>query len=303
MKVIIFGANGMLGSYLYRFLIGKNMAVIRYGRRDLDIFEGFQEKTLLDRLKILVNEDDWVVNCAGITNKRPDVDVAQMYVVNSIFPMFLDSLGVRVIHISTDCVFNGDKGLYTVSDFPNATDDYGMSKSFGERLQRTCVIRTSIIGSTEQKREHLPLLEWAKSKKDGNVNGFINHMWNGVTCLELAKIIHAYWLRPNSGYANFNKTGCIINVTSRDSVSKAELLRQISHVYNLALHVTPVEAKKNDKRLIGTIVSPRTIREQLIELKEFDTPPVRRNVVSWRDPGPNWGWGDPRAGGDGPTPV
>ena len=93
----------------------------------------------------------------------------------------------QVVHISTDCVFNGKKGNYNEEDDHDCLDVYGKTKSLGENPDLT-IIRTSIIG--EEITNKRSLVEWVKSNTSKEINGFIKHFWNGVTCLQLAKIIY-----------------------------------------------------------------------------------------------------------------
>ena len=264
MRVIVFGAKGMLGRYVCEYLRSKDLIVIEHSRKTLDIYKKFTEGTLFSDLVSMVQHGDWIINCAGITNKRPEIGTVEMYVLNSLFPMFLDRIpNVNLIHISTDCVFSGSEGNYTVSDVPDETNPYGMSKGFGERLKQSLVIRTSIIG--EDHTEHSSgLLNWVLSQQ-GVVNGYTNHLWNGVTCLELAKIIYINWIcdhRIEHG---------IVNVTSPYPVTKYSLVKTIGEIYDVDMKVQPFEAVQTiDKTLVSTIQSCLFISEQIIETREFD---------------------------------
>src|SRR3989344_1658518 len=157
-RIIVFGSNGMLGRYVCSYLKKKGLNIrermtegniLEFSRKNFDIVKLFQEGKLFPFLQRIVNENKGctIINCAGVTNKRADIGVEEMYIVNSLFPMFIDCLeNCKKIHISTDCVFDGKRdGIYVTDDVPSSRDNYGLSKQFGERLSNTCVIRTSII--------------------------------------------------------------------------------------------------------------------------------------------------------------
>jgi dTDP-4-dehydrorhamnose reductase len=119
--------------------------------------------------------------------------------VNSLFPHQLKQVcrwvGARMIHISTDCVFSGNKGNYVESDLADATDLYGKTKSLGEVTDYNCItIRTSFIGS-EIKKPKLGLFEWFMSQR-GDIDGYTNAWFSGMTTDELSDVIDKYIL-PN----------------------------------------------------------------------------------------------------------
>ena len=139
---------------------------------------------------------------------------------------------------------------------------YGMSKSLGENLQNATVIRTSIIGETFNGRKNTSLLEWVRSNKNGSVNGFTNHFWNGVTCLQLAKIIHEiittnkYWIG-------------IRHIYSPNVVSKYNLICIINEIYNLNININPCGGNYVNKSLISKYNNLFVIPDLEIQIKEM----------------------------------
>lgn len=96
---------------------------------------------------------DVVINCVGLIKQLSEAnDPLVVLPVNSIFPHRLSAIcelvKARLIHISTDCVFDGAKGSYVESDTSDATDLYGKSKFIGElhTAKHAITLRTSIIG-------------------------------------------------------------------------------------------------------------------------------------------------------------
>ena len=263
MRVIIFGSNGMLGNYLNKYLAPK-YEVVALTREDIDV-SAIDESKLLQFLRNNVNKDDIILNAAGIIKQR-GYNIVDMIVVNSLFPHILakykNETGCKVIHITTDCVFSGLTGGYIESDKHDCLDDYGKSKSLGENENITN-IRTSIIG--EEKRNKKSLLEWIISNKGKTVDGYENHLWNGVTCLELAKLIDEI-IKNNTYWEG------VRHVFSPDTVSKYEILKMVNDIYNLDLTINKKSTETNCYRNLKTSFTPmitKHLKDQILELKEF----------------------------------
>jgi dTDP-4-dehydrorhamnose reductase len=275
MKVFIFGSDGMLGNYVKSYIshhMSSQYRVIPLTRSDYDLstlsVESL-ESLLIDNKNM--NEGDIVINCAGVipqaSNQR-DLNARLYFVINSIFPIILsmicDKYNCKMIHITTDCVFSGKDGNYDENSIPDETNDYGISKSLGD-LSKATIIRTSIIG--EEIKNKRSLLEWVKSNSNKEINGYINHMWNGITCLELAKII--YHIIENNMYW----TG-IRHIFSPRSVSKYELVSMINEIYELDITVKKFNTKTEINKTLSTIHNQMfdipDLQEQIKELKISD---------------------------------
>jgi len=264
MKIILFGSNGMLGSYLKSHL-GQEYTVVEVTRQDIDL-SVVDETEMLSFLTKKISKDDIIVNAAGVIKQR-SYDILDMVMVNSVFPhilaKFKDRVGCNVIHITTDCVYDGSAGAYIESDAHNCTDEYGKSKSLGENLTVTN-IRTSIIG--EEKHNKRSLLEWVMSNRDKTIDGYENHTWNGVTCLELSKLIgeiiknNAFW------------TG-VRHVFSPDTVSKYMLVNMINEIYDLNITINKKSTDNHCYRNLSTsgdhMVS-KSLYDQILELRDFN---------------------------------
>jgi len=262
----VFGANGMLGKYVVSYLRLKNYEVYPFSRENCDL-SNYDEYFKINEL---IQTCTHIVNCAGTIKPVSEKQSSALtFMVNTIFPNYLarecENKDIAMYHITTDCIYSGDKGHYNESDKCDAYDDYGLSKWMGEN-QNICNIRTSIIG--EETKNKRSLLEWAKSQKGNEINGYTNHYWNGVTCLQFAKILD-YLIQYNIYWS-----GDARHIFS-ESVSKFELLNIISHYFNLSLKISPVEASIYCDRTLDTayygledypVIS---IKEQIKELAEF----------------------------------
>jgi len=203
MRVAILGHDGMLGHMVEKYLQPYFLDVHGFGREALNLIPRQIDPMGTKLSTVLGFEYDYVINCIGAI--KPTFDAADeptipIY-VNAIFPHQLARWGElagckkhvdgkrrsKIIHITTDCVYDGlDAGQYTESSAHNARDLYGKSKSLGEPTN-CMVLRTSIIGP--EKKTKKSLLEWVRSQDGKEINGFTNHLWNGVTTLQLAKSI------------------------------------------------------------------------------------------------------------------
>lgn len=152
MNVAVVGAKGMLGSDLVEACAGAGLEVVGVDLPELDI-------TRFNDVRSRLPPADCVVNCAGYTN----VDEAekhrdQAFAVNADGALSVARVcarrAVRVLHVSTDYVFDGRKTRpYTESDYPNPLSVYGASKLAGEKAVRAeggkyLVIRTQSLFGT-----------------------------------------------------------------------------------------------------------------------------------------------------------
>jgi dTDP-4-dehydrorhamnose reductase len=270
-NIIIFGANGMLGRYLYKYFNNlNNYNVIPITRKEFEV----NEQNIL-KLSCFLTEfcenNVVVINCVGSIPQRQNIHKEDILLVNTVFPLVLEKvctkLNYNLIHASTDCVFNGYKGSYSEVDIPNAQSIYGISKALGEPVNST-VIRTSIIG--EELNNKLSFLEWVKNST-GEINGYNNHYWNGITCLQYCHLVEAI-ISKNLFWKG------IKHIYSSEIVSKYELCCIIADIYNLndILKINSKDAAcKIDKTLVSTyefskdILSIPSIREQIKEQSYF----------------------------------
>ena len=263
--ILVLGSGGMLGNTVCEYFARKNYTVRGLDRGDFDAANpdfGF--------LKNEIKNSGLVMNCIGIIRHVIEkFSAEEVLKINSVFPrnlaMICQNMNVPLIHITTDCVYSGSKGKYTENDFFDADDLYGISKLAGE--PKECMtLRTSIIGP--EKQTAVSLMSWAFSMKGKNVKGYTNHHWNGVTTLYFTEIAEQIFRE------NLYKTG-LFHMHSPDPVSKYELLALFNDVFGLDLNISPVEAPVFCDRTLGSIyplsasLSVKTIKKQLVELKEF----------------------------------
>ncbi len=261
MKLLILGGNGMIGHVLLEKIkqFHEVKATLKNNFNTYKKLRVANNEYYFDQINILdfVNFQnllqnfypDVVINAIGVTKQRiPNYSETEVKEINSIFPHKLDMLcnlhNIKLIHLSTDCVFSGKKGLYSLNDVPDAKDLYGKSKIAGEiNDTSTLTIRKSTVGYEIDSNKGL--LEWFINQK-GYVNGYINAIFSGVTTLEFAKVLlHVIEKR-------IDLKG-IYHVSS-DPIDKFTLLSLIKNKLELdSILIRPYKDFKCDRSLDGSI--------------------------------------------------
>ena len=259
-RVAIFGATGMLGHKIWQIFKDKyeTWAVARakyhvydtYGIfdpnrfvEDVDVFNFDSVIEVFSRL-----HPEVVINCIGIIKQSPlSHDPIVSITVNSLFPHRLYSIcqatSARLIHISTDCVFSGQKGMYKEEDPSDAEDLYGRTKYLGEVSGPGCLtLRTSIIG--RELKTSYGLVEWFLNNKDGKVRGFTNAYFSGLTTLALAKLLEDI----------INKHPQLEGLYHISSypISKFELLSLLKNRFKVNIEIEPYPYPQINRSLDGT---------------------------------------------------
>lgn len=266
MKITVLGANGMAGHVVTSYLAQQGHDVDAVARDRLDIENPISVVAFFDCL-----ETDFVVNCIGLLVQpciqRPD----RASVINSWFPHYVEyrlkDSQTRLIHLSTDCVFDGARGHYTETDTHTETNAYGRSKSLGEvNNAKDVTFRMSIIGP--ELKNGTGLLDWVRKNPATELPGWDNAWWNGITTLQLAKCINRYVHNPTI-------SGIYHVVSNAVNINKYDLLCLINDVYDLGKTVIRTHGPKDvNKILVDTrhefdFAIP-DYRTQLIELRNFD---------------------------------
>jgi len=163
----------MLGSAVGKHFLNKEEYDITLTYRSREVSYG-TNKVWFDAEKASVLDIprvDYIINCIGVIKPFIDDDRAKSIYLNSLFPRELAThckrYGIKLIHITTDCVFSGRKGNYREDDEHDCLDFYGKSKSLGEPHKDCMVIRTSIIG--EEIHKNASLISWVKSMEGKKV--------------------------------------------------------------------------------------------------------------------------------------
>jgi dTDP-4-dehydrorhamnose reductase len=225
-RVLVLGANGMLGSMVSRILHStRELEVVASTRHGDDGTLGFDaaQDSIAELLEVA--RCSWIVNAIGILDSRIDendpASIATAIDVNANFPNRLAVAAgrvQRVIHIGTDGVFSGQNAPYDERAPRDAEGVYARTKTLGEvHSPNVVTLRCSIIGGEDPPARSL--LGWALTQPPGaTISGYSNHRWNGVTSLHFARLCAA------AIFADIPDIPSVIHIVPGDSVTKAELL-------------------------------------------------------------------------------
>jgi dTDP-4-dehydrorhamnose reductase len=258
MRVLVLGASGMLGNAVLRAFFDKG-EYETYGTIRNDALRSFfpeaLQKTLFSNIDVLDQDalvsifarvkPDVVINCVGLIKQLAKAnDPLTVLPINSMLPHRLANLaalaGARLVHVSTDCVFSGDKGAYLESDQSDAEDLYGKSKFIGELhdAPHAVTLRTSIIGH-ELNSSHA-LVDWFLSQQ-GSVRGYTKAIFSGLPTVELARVIHDCVLPKPELYGLYH--------VSAKPIAKFDLLQLVAKAYGQQIKIEPDDRLVIDRSL------------------------------------------------------
>jgi dTDP-4-dehydrorhamnose reductase len=256
MKILILGGSGMLGHRLWIELSKAHevWVTVRSSASSLPDLTGVNRRNIRASVDMLDFDNvirafasirpELVINCVGLVKQHPmSNDPLSVIELNARLPHRLSLVcrtgGIRLIHISTDCVFSGKIGNYIENSVSDAEDLYGKSKALGEvSYPHTLTVRTSIIG--RELRTRLGLTEWFLAQK-GSVKGFTNAVFSGFTTQAFAKALLAYVI-PR---ADLNGVWQV----SSDAISKYDLLCLMRESYHRDIEIIPDGAFMCDRSL------------------------------------------------------
>lgn len=283
MRVLVLGVTGMLGHDVFKVLDASPELEVWGTLRSsagLSHFSRKQHERMLSGVDVLDQDaltsvfarvrPDAVINCVGLIKQLSNAnDPLVALPINALLPHRLARLcalgGARLIHISTDCVFSGSKGLYTESDVSDAEDLYGKSKYIGELHDQpnAITLRTSIIGH-ELGSNHA-LLEWFLSQR-GSVKGYRKAIFSGLPTVELARVIRDFVIPSRQLQGLYH--------VSVDPIDKYNLLKLVAEVYGKEIEIVPDDNLVIDRSLDSTLFrnasgyTPPTWRELIEEMRD-----------------------------------
>lgn len=250
MKILVLGANGMAGHLIANYFSEAGHEVVAFSRKP---FAGCRnivgEIMNFNQLESTIKYEnpDAIINAVGILNKDADEHRSQAVMLNSYLPHFLADItrttNIRIIHMSTDCVFSGKTGSYRENDLTDGKTFYDRSKALGElNNSKDLTFRTSIIGP-DINENGIGLFNWFM-KQEGQILGFQRAIWTGVTTLTLAKAMEKALQQNLKG---------LYHLVNNQPISKYDLLLLFSKVFG-ANHsiVIPDAHVQVNKSLVNT---------------------------------------------------
>jgi dTDP-4-dehydrorhamnose reductase len=256
-KALILGGSGMLGHKLWQVFSSRFDTYVTLHRdfKSYKRYRLFNPERAVDCVSaekfdsvaraVETVQPAVVVNCIGIVKQAEAArDPVASIEINSLFPHRLarlcQSKGIRLIHMSTDCVFSGRRGNYRESDLSDAEDLYGRTKFLGEVSGQGCLtIRTSMIG--RELETSYGLIEWFLTQEGKAVSGYERAVFSGFTTNALAEIMVKI-------IAEHTDLHGIWHVAS-EPISKFELLTLVKQVYGLDIKIKPDKAVIIDRSL------------------------------------------------------
>ena len=249
-RVAVLGGTGMAGNVAVTYLEEQGYDVFftsldapdsgnskAINAMDLPALSGW-----LDTVK-----PDVIFNCLGVLQKasdeRPDIAV----LLNSYLPHYLvrryNGTATKIIHISTDCVFEGTRGGYTETDFCDGKTMYDRTKALGEIVNnKDLTFRMSIIGP-DRNPDGIGLFNWFM-KQSGVIRGFTKALWTGVTTIELARAVDAAIKQNLAG---------LYHLVPDKPIDKYSLLLLFRETFDRTdITIEPYDAFSVDKTLINT---------------------------------------------------
>jgi dTDP-4-dehydrorhamnose reductase len=256
-KVLVLGATGMLGNAVLRVfaksagfdVMGsvRNAAVLKSLPADMveRVVCGVDVENIDSLTGLFARaKPDIVINCVGLIKQLAEADDPLAVIpINALLPHRLARLcavaGARLIHMSTDCVFAGTKGMYAEVDAPDATDLYGRSKLMGEvDYSNAITLRTSIIG--HELSGARSLVGWFLAQ-EGSVKGFKRAIFSGLPTVEMARLIRDFVI-PNPELHGLYHV-------SADPINKFDLLKIVAQAYGKSIEIVPDEKFVIDRSL------------------------------------------------------
>lgn len=256
MRTLIIGGSGMLGYQLLMTFQNAGLSVAATLRNkknayksssiDFQNYHFFDAIDAYDLAKLEKLIEHYQPNCIiNATRYKPNEGEAHSYIddieITSLFPLRLGLLcekyEVHLIHISTNCVFSGNKpSLYLEEDTSDAIDLYGRCKSIAENIDPNfLVLRTSIIGLEPFRPRNL--INWFLTQKK-ETSGFTKAYFNGLTVPELSRQILKF--------AQENQpVGGIWHLATKEVLSKFDIISRLANKLQLNTRIIPNEQKKH----------------------------------------------------------
>jgi dTDP-4-dehydrorhamnose reductase len=277
MRILVLGASGMLGSAMMRVLSEKTENEV-FGTVRSSALARFFSPQIAERLlsgcdvenhdalvKVFAQtKPDVVINCIGLIKQLAEADDPLVALpINSLLPHRLAALcklsGARLIHISTDCVFDGVRGGYIESDISNAMDLYGKSKYLGEvDFPYAITLRTSIIGPELQSK--YGLIEWFLAQV-GSCSGYRKAIFSGLPTVVLAQIIRDTII-PRADLSGLYHVAA-------EPISKFDLLSLVAEIYGKSIEIIPDDH----------LVIDRSLNADRLKIDAGYTPPDWRTLI------------------------
>ena len=281
--VLVLGASGMLGSAVLRFFANStNFKVVGSVRSTNalrllpdDLSERVVFGVDVENIDSLISlfaktRPDVVVNCIGLIKQVTEAEDPLIAIpINGLLPHRLARIcgmvGARLVHMSTDCIFSGDRGNYTEADISDAKDLYGRSKYLGEvDYPHAITLRTSIIGHELDGARNL--IGWFLAQK-GSAKGYTRAIFSGLPTVEIARIIRDHVIPHPELHGVYH--------VSAEPINKFDLLKLVAQTYSKTIDISSDDQLVIDRSLDSTKFrkatgfTPKSWPEQIRSMRDF----------------------------------
>ncbi len=289
MKILILGVSGLIGHKLFQELSAsfEVYGTLHKKKEQYGNLPMFSTPNIIENIDVVDFEilrgvlyavnPDVILNCVGITKRKIDnKTIKKVLQVNAVFPHQIADWAKknhkRVIHFSTDCVFNGKEGNYNEMSLTNAEDIYGRTKALGEiNYKHTLTIRSSFIG--QELFDRTELLDWFLAQEGKQIKGFVNTCYSGVSTTFMARVVEKI-------IVNYPKLNGLYQLATEKPISKYELLSIAKEVFDVNVDITPddkhthkptLDASKLKSKLNLQVPSWNEMLSELAKNKSFYT--------------------------------
>lgn len=248
MRILILGVSGLIGHKLFQELIPdfEVFGTLHKSKNFYGNISLFSKPNIIENVNVVEFEilkgilratnPDVIINCVGITKRKDEInDPFTALTINSVFPHQLANWakdnGKKILHFSTDCVFDGKVGNYNESSLTTAEDIYGRTKALGDiKYSHTLTIRSSFIG--QELFGKTELLEWFLSQKGKKILGFRNTFYSGVSTMVMARVVRDIIL-------NYSNLSGLYHLAPVKPISKYDLLCIAKEAYDIDVDIIP----------------------------------------------------------------
>lgn len=297
-KILVTGSSGLLGSKIVEQAREHFKAIPTH--RTKSLFPNSVEMNITDEGNVLrvfnKFKPDIVVHTAAETNvDRCEVNKEHAWKVNvegtRNIAMACNEVGSKIVYVSTDYVFEGEKGLYTEEDEPNPINYYGLTKLKGEKyVAQVCrdhvIVRTSVLYGWHPWKPNF--VKWViSSLKEGKQVNVVDDHYNSPTLADdLAEVILEIIEKDLKG---------LYHTAGSERIDRFEFALKVAETFNLdSSLIKPIKmselklwvAKRPRDSSLCVDKIQKELRTKLVNVKEG----LRRMEGKFRDEGDNFTW-------------
>jgi dTDP-4-dehydrorhamnose reductase len=240
MRILLFGADGQLGTDLHRLLRERGDEVVPSVETELDICRTAGVERLIDSVSPAVVINTTAYHKLEDCDLRPEIAFAVNATAVRGLARACHTKGCLLVHFSTDYVFDGTKGAaYSECDKPNPVNVYGVSKLAGEHLiaftaERYFIVRTSGL--------------YGLAGSAGKGGNFVENMLKRAAAVDTVRVVDDQVLTPTytvdlaEMVSRIIRTGHygLYHVTSEGQCSWYEFTREFFRLQGVTTTLLPV---------------------------------------------------------------